>query len=125
MKTKVEEKSESMKCVFNFVENNLATITLYKDEATRPSASADIESMIRDSVFERSLIFDCSNIQYICSEEIGWLLQCHRSVSKNGGSLVLHSVSGFAIETLRLMKLDSVLAIVGSAGDAVSAVADR
>lgn len=112
-----------MKCVFNSVENNLATITLYNDEAAMPSASAEIESVMGDSVFERSLIFDCGNIQYICSEEIGWLLQCHRSVSKNDGSLVLHSVSGFAIETLRLMKLDSVLTIVDNADDAVSAVA--
>jgi len=112
-----------MKCVFNSVENNLAAITLYNDDLTMPSSSAEIESEIGDSVFDRSLIFDCSNIQYICSEEIGWLLQCHRRVSKNGGSLVLHSVSGFAIETLRLMKLDAVLTIVDNAGDAVSAVA--
>lgn len=112
-----------MKCVFNSVENHLAIITLYNDELNTPGTAAEIESVIGESVFDRSLIFDCSQIQYICSEEIGWLLQCHRRVSGNGRLLVLHSVSGFASETLQLMKLDSVLKIVDNAPAAAEAIA--
>jgi hypothetical protein len=45
---------------------------------------------------------------------LGWLLNCHRELSINGGLLLMHSASPKICQFLKLLKLESILPIYES-----------
>ena len=59
----------------------------------------------------RKILLDLRRADYFDSFALGWLINCHRELSTNGGILLLHSASTKVTQFLRLLKLESILPI--------------
>jgi len=59
----------------------------------------------------RTILLDLRRADYFDSFALGWLINCHRELSNNGGMMLLHSASSKVIQFLRLLKLESILPI--------------
>lgn len=52
---------------------------------------------------------DMSQVPYIDSAAVGWLINCQREASKAGGSFVVHSVQPQVKQLLDLLKIGKVV----------------
>ncbi len=78
--------------------------------ATAVSARADpLDALLPPVSRPPAVLLDLSQVGYINSTGISWLVQTHRRLQQNGGRLVLHSVQPFVRGVLHLMRLDTVL----------------
>ena len=66
----------------------------------------------------RKILLDLRRADYFDSFALGWLINCHRELSSNGGILLLHSGSQKVIQFLRLLKLEAILPIYDSENSA-------
>jgi anti-anti-sigma factor len=60
-------------------------------------------------VYRGRVLFDLSQISYIDSSGIGWLVVSYKRFCQAKGRIVFHSPSPFVRETLDLLRLDLVL----------------
>jgi anti-sigma B factor antagonist len=58
--------------------------------------------------FSREVLLDLSEIEYIDSSGIGWLLARHKRFREAGGKLILHSASSAVLDVVRMLRLDTV-----------------
>ena len=68
------------------------------------------------------LIVDLSQVNFIGSVFISFLLRCHLLVKKQGAELVLAGVSDRVRELLRLTSLDTLWALYSSKTEALEAL---
>ena len=61
--------------------------------------------------YARKVLVSLEQVGYIDSAGIGWLLSSHKRFQKAGGKLVLHSVPESVMQTLKVLRLDSILNI--------------
>lgn len=66
----------------------------------------------------RKIAIGFSEVSYIDSAAIGWLLSLNKVINEAGGKLVLHSMSPSVRRVLTLMRLESVFNLADDAGQA-------
>jgi hypothetical protein len=85
------------------------TCRSFKDGGDNPLAI-----LLGNGWSRRIILFDLRRADYFDSFALGWLINCHRELSSNGGLLLLHSASPKVIQFLKLLKLESILPIYES-----------
>jgi len=70
-----------------------------------------LQTLLGNGWSRRKVLLDLRRADYFDSFALGWLINCHRELSTNGGLLLLHSASHKIIQFLRLLKLESILPI--------------
>jgi anti-anti-sigma factor len=57
------------------------------------------------------VLMDFSNVPYIDSSAVGWLITCHRSFKEAGGTFVVHSIQPSVRQILDVLKIGKVVAL--------------
>jgi anti-anti-sigma factor len=105
----------------------LRTVSIDKDGSVRVAAEGPLtcrnipagadnplQSLLGSSWSRRKILLDLKRADYFDSCALGWLLNCHRELSQNGGMMLLHSAQPKVIQFLRLLKLETILPIYES-----------
>jgi anti-anti-sigma factor len=66
-------------------------------------------NLLGPQVYRGRVLFDLSQIEYIDSSGIGWLVVTFKRFCQAKGTIVFHSPSRFVRDTLDLLRLDLVL----------------
>jgi len=69
------------------------------------------------------LIFDLSNVDYVGSVFLSFLLRCHTLAKKHGSEIVLAGASERTRELLHLTALDTLWALYNTRAEAIEALA--
>ncbi|MDA0809076.1 MAG: STAS domain-containing protein [Planctomycetota bacterium] len=83
-----------------------------------PERTTEFEELVGPEVWRRTTLIDLSDATFVDSCGIGWLISIHRRFQREGGRLVLHSLSPVVHRILSMIKLDNVVSIVHSEDDA-------
>jgi|SRR5437867_10662845 len=70
-----------------------------------------LSTLLGNGWSRRTILLDLRRADYFDSYALGWLLNCHRELSNNGGMMLLHSAPPKVCQFLRLLKLESILPI--------------
>ncbi len=65
----------------------------------------------------RRVVVDMAAVTYVNSSFIGALLAAHTSISRTGGTIVLHNVPPTVAEILRVTRLDLVFETINTISD--------
>lgn len=65
--------------------------------------------------YGKQVLLDLSDVTYLDSSGVGWLLTCHKRIKQAGGQLIVHSFSPIVSNVLRVLKLERVLQLATSA----------
>lgn len=91
--------------------------------ATAPTLGSAIDALAREkSAF---IILDAAGLEYASSAGIGMMLHVHRSLTADGGVLVVCNLPEETRSLFRLIGFDRVLDIAGSAEEAERIIAER
>ena len=71
---------------------------------------------------EWNVLLDMSDVEYIDSGGIGWLMHCRKDLQKSGGRLVLFAPSPTTHKTLKLLNLDTIFDVVDDEEQALAIV---
>ena len=75
--------------------------------------------MTDDSVYQKRLLLNLQAVDSIDSSGVGWLLTCHRRFRTAGGTLVLHSLSPFVRDVLKILNMQLVLNLAENDAEAL------
>jgi anti-anti-sigma factor len=75
--------------------------------------------------YSRRLLLDFSDVPYLDSMGVSWLITCNRRFRDGGGRLILHSMHPAAMSIIRVLKLESILTIVPDADSALKAACEE
>ena len=81
--------------------------------------------LLGDDVYGRRVLFDLQAVESIDSSGVGWLLTCHRRFRTAGGGIVLHSLSPFVRDVLRVLNMQLVFSIAADESAAANSVLDN
>ncbi len=70
------------------------------------------------SAYEQQVLVDFSNVEWLDSSGISWLLASLRKFRENGGKLVLHSIPPNVRDVIRVLNLHKTFTIANSAAEA-------
>jgi anti-anti-sigma factor len=73
----------------------------------------------------KRLVLDLSELDYIDSGHLGALVRCYKQVSDAGGVVVFCGLKPAVRETFLVTRLDRVLKIVSTRGEAIRQLADE
>lgn len=82
-----------------------------------------VEELIKEE--HNRIVLEMSGITYLDSSSIGVLVGCNGKIAASGGQLRLAAVTARVAAVLSLSKIDTVLSINPTQGDAVSALASK
>jgi anti-anti-sigma factor len=68
------------------------------------------------------LIFDLSQVEYVGSVFLSFLLRCHKRVKEHGSEVVVAGASQRARELLHMTALDTLWALYNTRGEALAAL---
>ena len=102
------------------VENVLRVQAKGRIVRSEVESSDPLRAVLGSDDCSRRLVLDLSDVEYIDSSGIGWLLARHRRYREAGGDLILHSLSPTVLDMIRMLRLDAVLRL---ADDEISALA--
>jgi anti-anti-sigma factor len=75
----------------------------------RLAAQADpLHDLLGDDCYRRNVLLDLRGVASIDSSGVGWLLTSQKNFRKQGGTLVLHSLSPFARDVLKILNMQLV-----------------
>ena len=86
-----------------------------KDLAEHEDPLADL---LGEDCYRRKVLLNLRGVESLDSSGVGWLLSCHKAFRTQGGMLVLHSVSPFARDVLKMLKMHLVLHIADDEAEA-------
>lgn len=87
--------------------------------ATAISPVGDLLSdLVGPSVYSQRVLIDFSEVPFIDSSGVGWLIRSHKRFKQQSGQLVLHSLSPFVTKTLAVLSLKSYFEIASTAAEA-------
>lgn len=81
-------------------------------------AMSPINAKLESDGYARKILFDLSQVTYIDSSCVGWLVKCHKQSRDAGGTLILHSVPPSILAILKLLHLETLLHLVEDARSA-------
>ena len=58
--------------------------------------------------YSRDVLLNLSEVEYIDSSGIGWLLGRHKRYREAGGKLILHSASPMVLDVVKMLRLDAI-----------------
>jgi anti-anti-sigma factor len=67
-----------------------------------------LKNLLGEDCYKGIVLLDLHAIDEIDSSGIGWLLACHKRFRRQGGCLVLHSLTSFASDIMRILKMQLV-----------------
>jgi anti-anti-sigma factor len=77
-----------------------------------------LADLLGADVYTRQVLVDLSKSPMVDSSGIGWLIAANKRFKERGGRLVVHSYSPLIGNTLKLLKMEKVLALAPNARDA-------
>ena len=107
------------------------TLLSHNDQVTRLECEGEIthyqftadknplEDILGQIIFRRCVLLSLEKTAYIDSSGVSWLLGAHKQFERNGGRLILHSVSPMVRQVLQLLKLTSILTIAADEPEAM------
>jgi anti-anti-sigma factor len=90
------------------------TLVGVSGHVTQPAGfpeSDPLVDLLGHETYRRRLLLDLSGVDSIDSSGVSWLLTCHRRFRAEGGALVLHSLSPFVRDVLKILNMQLVLNI--------------
>ena len=79
-----------------------------------------VAAQFGDEAYGKTILLDMSEVEFIDSRGISWLLVCHKRCAAAGGKLILHSLARMVLDVVRVMRLNLVLNIAASDAAALS-----
>lgn len=79
-----------------------------------------LEAVLGDRGYDRGVLVDLSQAEYIDSSGLAMLLGWHKRLSGAGGKLVLHSIPPQVMDTLKILRMELVLAMARDEAAALS-----
>ena len=73
-----------------------------------------LSDLLGPDVYEGRVLMDMSEVEVLDSSGVSWLLSCHKKFRTSEGNLLLHSLSPSVSNVLRVLNLDTILAISDS-----------
>ena len=78
-----------------------------------------LSDLLGPEVYEGRVLLDMSEVEVLDSSGVSWLLSCHKKFRTSDGNLLLHSLSPSVSNVLRVLNLDTILAISDSKEEAL------
>jgi anti-sigma B factor antagonist len=74
-----------------------------------------LDDLLGSGVYSKQVLLDLSEVTYLDSSGVSWLLTCHKRIKTAGGRLIVHSFSPIVSNVLRVLKLEKVLHLAENA----------
>lgn len=102
-----------MKLSIQSEEGNLTRVEVTGEVTQRSLADYEdpFAEVLGDACYGRKVLLDLSGVEGLDSSGVNWLLSSHRQFRTQEGLLVLHSVSPFARDVLKMLNMQLVLKI--------------
>ncbi len=78
---------------------------------TQPDIAPPLDpfrQVLGQNVYQRTVLLDMAQSNYLDSMCIGWLLSSHKRFREQGGKLVIHSLQPMASNVISLLRLNNV-----------------
>ena len=107
------------------------SITSEDGEVTRITLSGDVSQthistldepigqLLGTDCYSEKVLLDMHSVETIDSSGVSWLLSCDKKFRTAGGRLVLHSLSPFAHDVLRVLNMHLIMSIADDERSAV------
>ncbi len=94
-------------------EGQVSRITLSGDVSQAHLSTADepIGQLLGTDCYSGKVLLDMHGVEMIDSSGVSWLLSCDKKFRTAGGRLVLHSLSPFARDVLKVLNMHLVMSI--------------
>lgn len=103
-------------------DGRVATVELHGEVGT-PADSGDLlERLLGAESYGHTVLLDFSDVEYIGSTGIAWLLTCHRRFEREGGRLIMHSMPTIVRDVFFIMKLERYFNVADSKAEALRMV---
>ncbi len=79
-----------------------------------------VAALLGDSAYGKTVLLDLSEVDFIDSRGISWLLVCHKRCAAAGGRLIIHSLTRMVWDVIRVMRLNLVLSIAANEAAALA-----
>jgi anti-sigma B factor antagonist len=98
-------------------DGNLVKVSVSGPVTQRELAPVDepLGELLGPLGYGKQVLLDLSDVSYLDSSGVGWLLTCHKRIKQAGGVLIVHSFSPIVSNVLRVLKLERVLQLATSA----------
>ena len=83
-----------------------------------------LETAIGDDWMKRTIVIDLSQVSYIDSTAIGWMVNAHRQMQQEGGRMVLHSLHPNVAQVFDLLKLERLFTVASDKASAQTQAAE-
>jgi anti-sigma B factor antagonist len=104
---------------------DIMTVEKIEDEITHVIFSGRLDSIGAASVgrrFNEQVIVDLSDVDYVASLAIRFLLSGAKAVKGNGGKLVILSPEEYVYEVLKIAGIDQIMPILFDRSEAIAAL---
>lgn len=81
-----------------------------------------LSDLLGTECYCNKVLLDMAAVDGLDSSGVGWLLSCQKRFKNSGGRLVLHSLSPFARDVLRVLNMHLVFQLVSDEKSAMEAV---
>ncbi len=102
-----------MKLSIQSEEGNITRVEVTGEVKQKSLAEYDdpLAELLGSACYRGKVLLDLGGVELLDSSGVGWLLTCHKQFRTQGGALVLHSVSPFARDVLKMLNMHLVLKI--------------
>jgi anti-sigma B factor antagonist len=110
----------------DFQERNIGGVTIL---SVKSGLKGALEALLKDRIDELvqtgslTIVVDLKHVPYIDSNDIGRIIRAHLSVRQAGGRVRLCNLSEKVLSVLRMTRLDTVLELYATEGDALAGLA--
>lgn len=94
-------------------EDQVSRITLSGEvsQASLPATEEPIGQLLGADCYGERVLLDMHDVEVIDSSGVSWLLSCDKKFRTAGGRLVLHSLSPFAHDVLKVLNMHLIMSI--------------
>ncbi len=102
-----------MKLTLKSEEGDLALVQIAGELSQKRLAheANPLDELLGEECYGRKVLFDLRRVTAIDSSGVGWLLSTQKSFRMQGGKMVLHSLSPFARDVLKILNMQLVFQI--------------
>ena len=83
------------------------------------TATDPLCELLGDEIYDRNLLIDLRQADFVDSSGINWLLKSHKKFKEKGHQMVLHSIPPVVKNAIRVLRLDLLFAIADSEAEAI------
>ena len=83
-----------------------------------PGDKEPLGELLGDDVYDKKVLLDLSEVKYVDSSGLGWLVVCQKRFKEHKGAIVLHSLPQMVSNVLKIVQLDKVFFIADDADSA-------